>query len=332
MTLPTAERAAHAGEGAPRMGRAFLDVMALGVEVDGHTLLHDVSLSIQRGECFGLLGANGSGKSTLLRAITRPHLCARGQIMLEGQPLQSASDAQRARVGVVFQAPALEERLSVAENLRLGATLAGLRGSAAVAAVARGVTLAAIERGPDALVRTLSGGQRRRVDLARALMADPDLLLLDEPSAGLDEASYRRMWQVLDEARASRELTVLIATHRPDEAERCDRLAMIEGGRLVAVETPEELRLAAGDAWLVLESGEPDALVALLEPTLGPPLLRSGGALCWEMRDAAERLPQIVAALPPSLVRAAAVRRPGLAEAFLKRTGRDLQGRREGPA
>lgn len=198
--------------------------------VDGVTLRADREL-------VALLGPNGSGKSTLMRVLIGQHPAERGVV---------ASPRDRRSLGVVFQSPAVDDLLTVEENLRLAGALHGLsRSDAAGRAQHLASSLGLVELASRRCGR-LSGGQRRRADLARALMGQPTVLVLDEPTTGLDMDARAQFWQVLDEVRLAEGVTVLYATHLGEEAERADRAVLMRAGQVVADGTPDELRAPLG--------------------------------------------------------------------------------------
>lgn len=198
--------------------------------VDGVTLQAD-------GDLVALLGPNGSGKSTLMRVLIGQHRAERGEVV---------SPASRRALGVVFQSPAVDDLLTVDENLRLAAALHGLsRSDAVVRAQELAGSLGLVELASRRCGR-LSGGQRRRADLARALMGRPTVLVLDEPTTGLDIDARAQFWRVLDGVRRAEGVTVLYATHLGEEAERADRAVLMRAGRVVADGTPDELRAPLG--------------------------------------------------------------------------------------
>ena len=223
-------------------------------------VLRGVSLEVAPGEILGILGPNGAGKSTLFAVLTGALRPTRGALFLDGVEVAFGARALRARTGVVFQNPSLDAKLTAEENLVLGGLLFGLR-RAEARARARALLERAglLDRARDAVGR-LSGGQRRRVELARALVGSPSILLMDEPTSGLDAAAFRRAWDDLEALRRERSLSVVVATHRPDEAEACDRLAVLAGGRVVACETPEALRSRVAGDVVTVEADEPEAL------------------------------------------------------------------------
>jgi len=229
-------------------------VQDLSVRRDRSTVLQGLSFELGRGEVVGLLGPSGCGKTTLMRAIVGVQRGVSGTVTVLGEP--AGSPGLRTRVGYVTQAPAVYLDLSVEENLRYFADVLGA-GPERVAVVLQQVALA--DRAGQ-LVRTLSGGQRARVSLATALLLTPELLVLDEPTVGLDPLLRRDLWQLF-RALAADGATVLVSSHVMDEAVRCDRLLLLREGRLVADESPSGLLVTTGShdvehAFLALAEAE----------------------------------------------------------------------------
>jgi len=303
---------------------ARLAVRALAFSYGERVALDGVSFEVAPGEIFGFLGPNGAGKSTLF-AILAGLLPARsGELLLDGERLDPASAALRARMGVVFQEPSLDAKLSCRENLLLGAALFRVPRREAEG---RATTLLASaglgDRARESAGR-LSGGLRRRLELARALVHSPELLLLDEPTTGLDAPSFRRTWDELARLRRSEGLTVILTTHRPDEAECCDRLAVLSHGRVVAVETPESLRSRVAGDVVQVEAEEPEGLAAEIEARFGLPAHPAPGGVAVRRERGHELVPRLVEAFPAGRFRSVSVRRPTLADAFLQITGETL--------
>ena len=214
---------------------AAIEIRGLRVERGGREVLHEVSLDVDPGRVTGLLGPSGSGKSTLIRSVVGVQIVAGGRVSVLGLP--AGSTALRSRIGYMTQEPAVYRDLTVRENLSYFGRIVGVDRERVEEVVAR-VGLAA-ER--DQVVATLSGGQRARVSLATALLNGPDLLVLDEPTVGLDPLLRRDLWDFFHEL-AERGTTLLVSSHVMDEAARCDRLVLIREGSLLAVATPAELR------------------------------------------------------------------------------------------
>jgi ABC-2 type transport system ATP-binding protein len=286
---------------------------------DRHAL-DGVTLDVRAGELFGLLGPNGGGKTTLLRVVTALLAPDEGSARVFGHDTVREPAAVRQRLGVVFQQVALDAELTLRENLRFHGALVGLRGAALDARV--GEVLAAFglaDRAGDR-VKTLSGGLARRADLARGLLHRPPLLLLDEPTTGLDPTARRDLWDALARLRREEGTTVVVATHLMEEAEGCDRVGILSAGRLVALGAPANLRADLGGEALWLDTRRPDALRQRLADTLGLEARPVGAALLVETSDAPGDLARVLDACG-DLVAAATVRRPTLDDVFAARTG-----------
>ncbi len=221
------------------LGRSYGDLVAV----------ERISFSMGEGEFLGLLGPNGAGKSTLLNMLTTLVSPSRGEATVAGADIRRAPAEARARLGVVFQDPALDERLTARENLRIHAALYRMERRSRTAAVDQALAWAELEVAADRPVRTFSGGMRRRLELARALMHGPRLLVLDEPTLGLDAQGRRDLWDRITRLRAEG-LSVLMTTHAIAEAESCARVGIIDRGRLVALGTPAELKARHGGGTL----------------------------------------------------------------------------------
>ena len=223
------------------MGIVEPSVVVSGLRVvrDGTEALRGVSLDVVPGRVTGLLGPSGSGKTTLMRAIVGVQIVTEGEVRVLGQP--AGSPALRRRVGYVTQAPSVYADLTVRENLRYFARVLGV-GAERVAAA---VSLVGLGGHVDQIVSTLSGGERARASLAAALLGEPDVLVLDEPTVGLDPVLRRDLWATFRELAAAGR-TLLVSSHVMDEAERCDELVLLREGRVLAVESPGELQRRTG--------------------------------------------------------------------------------------
>ena len=287
------------------------------------TVLDGVSIEVRRGEIFGLLGPNGSGKSTLLSILCGSLPLRSGTVSLRGNAVSPRSKSYRREVGVVFQSAALDLKLSCAENLGLTATIYGYAGAEAKRRVGRALELAQLSDRAGDVAGTLSGGMRRRLDIARALLPDPSILLMDEPTTGLDEASYRALWDHLTESNRVAGTTIIVSTHRPDEAARANRLCVLHEGAAVAVDTPDALRSGlAPDLVVIRTTDAPGARATLASAGINSSIV--DGRLEIGTEDGHALVPRIFEVLPPGTVAAAEVRRPGLGDAFLALTGTSL--------
>jgi ABC-2 type transport system ATP-binding protein len=287
-------------------------------------VLDGLSLSVGAGQIVGLLGPNGAGKSTTFQLLAGLLAPEAGRVLLEGRPLSLSDPALRRRMGIIFQRGSLDDLLSARENLRLGALLYGLTGERARERVEAMLRLIGLTERGDERVSTWSGGMRRRLELARALVHQPSVLLMDEPTQGLDEASFRSFWAHLRALRDAEGLTVLLTTHRADEAELCDRLAVLDGGRLVAFDSPVALAARVGGDILTLEGPEPEQLAEQVRERLGLDARVVEGQVLVEVEQGHALVPRLVEALPAGRLASLSLRRPTLADVFLQLTGRAL--------
>jgi lipooligosaccharide transport system ATP-binding protein len=302
-----------------------LNVSALHKSYAGREVVAGIGFSLRRGECYGLLGPNGAGKTTTLRCCLGLTAADRGDVRLMGEPIPQRAREARARVGVVPQFDNLDPDFSVAENLLVFGRYFGLADAETRRRVPGLLEFAGLEGRGEAPLATLSGGMKRRLTLARALVNDPDLLFLDEPTTGLDPQARHLIWERLKRLMAQGK-TILLTTHFMDEAERlCDRLAILDAGRIVAEGSPRELIAQhiepqvvevfgeAAPRWAGQVDGSPSA--SRLE-------IRGETAFCYATDDvAAAALAQSAEALALRVLR----RPANLEDVFLKLTGRELR-------
>lgn len=287
-------------------------------------VLDGLGFRVAPGELLGLLGPNGCGKSTTLRVLTGLLIPQAGELYWRGERVAPGDRKLRAIMGVVFQSPSLDVRLSLRENLTLAARLYGFAPRDVRARVGQALAFSELEARADAKVSELSGGMKRRLELARALLHEPRLLLLDEPTTGLDEHSFQRAWERIFQLRSQLGTSVLVATHRAQEAGLCDRVAVLDQGRLVACDTPQALiDRVAGDV-LTLEAEDPVALAAEIRQRFELEPRVVGDTVVVERERGHELVPRLVEALPAGSIRALSMHRPDLSDVFVKLTGRSL--------
>jgi len=300
---------------------AALDAEGLVHRYDERAALDGVTFQVASGERFGLLGPNGGGKTTLFRIASTLLAPSAGTMRVLGSDVTREPAAVRRRLGVIFQQPALDAELTVRENLQVQGALVGVTGRAFAQRADQLLVALGLEDRAKSRVKTLSGGLARRADLARGLLHRPDLLLLDEPTTGLDPRARAELWDALDADRRARGTTQVVATHLMEDAERCDRVGILDHGRLVALDTPDALKAALGAEALWLDGPDPDALARLLTETLHLTARPVGRRVLVETESPARLLPAVYDAAGP-LVESATLRRPTLEDVFLAVTGR----------
>lgn len=240
-----------------------IDVTGLSKSYRSVRAVDDISFTVQSGELFAFLGSNGAGKSTTIGCLTTLRRFDAGEVRVAGHDVRSEGEMVRRSIGVVFQESLLDPDLTALENLRLRGQLSGVPRRRVGARIAELSELIGLQ---DILPRRygrLSGGQRRRVDIARALIHDPEILFLDEPTAGLDPASRSSAWSTVQTLRREHGLTVFLTTHYMEETEQADRVCIISAGQLVAQGTPSQLRARYSHSILRVRSARADALLAL---------------------------------------------------------------------
>ena len=306
-------------------------VRAVGHRYGPREALRDVSFSVTRGELFGLLGPNGGGKSTLFRILATLLRPTTGRAMVCGHDVVGDAAAVRRRVGVVFQQPGLDPWLTVEENLRHHGRLYGLRGETLRTRMAAllerfGLTDRLRER-----VSRLSGGLARRVELAKGLLPQPDVLLLDEPSAGLDPGVRRELLGYLCQLRKAEGVTVVLTTHHMDEAERCDRVAVLGRGVVVALDAPEILKAAVGGDVVVIRTDAPAELQQRIGERFGCSSVLVDGTLRIEHPRGPELARDLMTAFGER-ISSVTFGRPTLEDAFVHMTGRQFADSMDGGA
>lgn len=246
----------------------LLEVQNLSYQYGTRKALNGLTFSVEKGEIFGFLGPNGGGKTTTFKILSTLFSTQPGQVKLFGLDLAQDKIAIRRRMGIVFQLPALDKKLKVAENLKHQGHLYGLSGAELDRRIDRDLERLSLKDRAKDKVESLSGGLQRRVELAKALLNDPELMILDEPSTGLDPAARKEFWSHLEKLRQTQGMTVLVTTHYLEEADRCDRLLILDKGEKVALGKPEELKAQIGGEVLRLRAKDPMVLAEKLQEKL----------------------------------------------------------------
>jgi len=300
---------------------------AAAIEVDRVThrygervALDALSLTIEEREIFVFLGPNGGGKTTLFRLLSTLLPPREGRIAILGYDVARQVDLVRASIGVVFQAPSLDRKLTVGENLWHQGKLYGLGGAELRARMGEVLARLGLSDRVKHLVETLSGGLRRRVELAKSLLHRPRVLLMDEPSTGLDPGARSDLWRYLRELRESDGVTVALTTHLLEEAERADRIAILNHGQLVALDAPERLKAELGGDAITIATGDAPALAGAIARRFDCEARVVDGAVRVERAEGPALLGRLCDAFPAE-INSITLGKPTLEDVFIARTG-----------
>lgn len=287
---------------------------------EGRLALDRLQLEIATGELFVLLGPNGGGKTTLFRILSTLIAPQTGSVSILGNALPTAKRLVQRQMGVVFQAPSLDRKLTVGENIRYQAALYGMSGATLESRVKELLAIFSMEEREHELTETLSGGLRRRVELAKGMIHRPQVLLLDEPSTGLDPGARSDLWRFLRQIQAEQKMTIVLTTHLLEEADFADRIGILSEGKLVALDTPAALKAQVGGDSVTIETEYPDELGTLVQAKFGFASRVVEGALRLELLDGHRHVAELVEAFP-GRVRSIRLGKPTLEDVFIARTG-----------
>jgi ABC-2 type transport system ATP-binding protein len=310
------------------MSEFAVHVLGLTHQYGERTALNGVSFSVAREEIFGLLGPNGGGKTTLFRVLSTLLRPTSGAGRIFGHDVVTEPAEVRRHLGVVFQHPSLDPKLTVIENVVQHGHLYGCWGRTARSRANQLLERFGLADRTRDRVETLSGGLKRRVELAKALLPRPTLLLLDEPSTGLDPGARRQLTHYLETLRREERITILLTTHILDEAERCDRLGILDRGRLVALDTPDALRARLGGDVVAIQARDPEGLGAAIARKLGIEPQLVDGSLRAQCPQGHEFARKVMEAFPDA-VTAVSFGKPTLEDVFISLTGRRLWERED---
>lgn len=305
----------------PPSAHAVISVENLVHRYGDRTALNGVSFDVRPAELFGLLGPNGSGKTTLFRILSTLMLPTAGRATIMGCDAAREPERLRRQIGVVFQAQSVDVKLTAYENLWHQGHLYGLRGSALKKRIAEILSRVGLADRAKELVETFSGGMQRRIELAKGLLHHPGVLLLDEPTTGLDPGARRDLWQYLATLRDEEHVSVLVTTHLMEEAERCDRLAIMNEGNLVALGTPAELKSEIGGDVVLLEAAHDAGILAeRIRARFHVDTTVLENHVRMERQGAHRFVTEVVEAFPGE-IEAISVSKPALEDVFIRRTG-----------
>jgi ABC-2 type transport system ATP-binding protein len=287
-----------------------------------------IDFEVASGEIFGFLGPNGAGKTTtiaMLCTLARP---TGGEARVAGHDVVTERDEVRRNIGLVFQDPTLDGYLTAEENLRFHADLYGVPRALARERMAAVLEMVGLWERRDSIVNTYSGGMRRRLEIARGLLHSPRVLFLDEPTIGLDPQTRSTIWTYIRDLKAREEITIFLTTHYMDEAEYCDRIAIMDQGQIVALDTPESLKASVGRDRVQIKTEDDDAAIAALRERFGIDAVIAEGEVTFSVPEGEQFVPRLFAELGVPIT-GVSVSRPSLDDVFMSYTGttiRDAEG------
>jgi len=299
---------------------AVIQLQDLQHKYGDRVALAGVSFDVRPAEIFGLLGPNGSGKTTTFRILSTLMLPTAGRAFILGHDVAREPALVRRNIGVVFQAQSIDVKLSAEENLMLIGHIYGLRGAGLKKRVAEMLSRVGLADRAREKAETFSGGMQRRLELAKGLLHHPSVLLLDEPTTGLDPGARRDLWQYLQILRDEERVTVLVTTHLMEEAERCDRLAIYAEGNVVALGTPAELKSEIGGDVILLETLQPEVLAQGIAQRFGLRPTVIDNRVRLEIENGHRFVTDVVEAFPGE-IEGVSVHKPSLEDVFIRRTG-----------
>jgi ABC-2 type transport system ATP-binding protein len=287
-----------------------------------------VSFEVAPGEVFGFLGPNGAGKTTTINMLCTLVKPTQGAATVAGHDVVRERDDVRRHIGLVFQDPTLDSYLTAAQNLKLHAELYGIQRDLVESRMRQVLTMVGLWERRDAVVGTFSGGMRRRLEIARGLMHSPRVLFLDEPTIGLDPQTRRSIWNYIRELKESEEITIFMTTHYMDEAEWCDRIAIMDHGEIVALDAPGTLKAGVGTDRIMIHTDDNDAAIAELAQRFGIEAQVAEGAVTFGVPAGEEFVPRLFSELEVP-IQSVSVSRPTLDDVFMSYTGTTIRDAEE---
>ena len=296
------------------------------------TAVDHIDLEVKKGEIFGLLGPNGAGKTTTISMLITIRAISAGKATVNGFDVATEPSKVRASCGIVFQEPSIDTTLSALENLELHARLYGVPKGIRKQRIEEMLTLVDLKDRQHSVVKTFSGGMKRRLEIARGLLHQPAVIFLDEPTLGLDPQTRQYIWEYIERLRREMGTTFVLTTHYMEEADRlCDRIGIIDHGHIVALGTPKELKDSLGGDTVVLTMKDPP-----LEAFRGLKFVSKvdvrEGAVWLSVAKATSNLPQIIQAAGKHEIEGVELRRPTLEDVFISLTGRAIRQAEEAEA
>jgi ABC-2 type transport system ATP-binding protein len=314
--------AGPAGNGSGR--RPVISVASLTKRYGEIEAVRGIDFEVERGETFGFLGPNGAGKTTTIKILCTLANATSGTASVAGHDCARERDAVRRNIGLVFQDTTLDTYLTAEQNLRFHAELYGVPKAAVVPRMRQVMDMVGLWDRKDSLVSTFSGGMQRRLEIARGLLHAPHVLFLDEPTVGLDPQTRSSIWQYINELKRREDITIFLTTHYMDEAENCDRIAIVDHGKIVAIDTPEALKASVGKDRVQIRTGDDPAAIAALAETFGIDAVMAEGAVTFSVAAGEQFVPRLFTEFTAE-IRSVSVSRPSLDDVFMSYTGTTIR-------
>jgi len=309
--------------------------MAPAVAVDGLVkrygeleAVRGIDFTVKTGETFGFLGPNGAGKSTTINMLCTLVKPTGGSALVAGHDVVRERDEVRRNIGLVFQDTTLDGYLTAEQNLQLHAELYGMPRGAVSERLQQVMEMVGLWERRGSLVMTFSGGMKRRLEIARGLLHSPRVLFLDEPTVGLDPQTRSSIWSYISELKRDEDITIFLTTHYMDEAEYCDRIAIMDCGKIVALDTPEALKASVGVDRVQIQTEDDEAAIAALRERFDIEAVVAEGAVTFGVPAGEQFVPRLFAELGQP-IRAVHVSRPSLDDVFMSYTGTTIRDAEE---
>jgi len=309
-------------------GGAAIVVQGLTKRFGEVQAVRGVDFEVAPGEVFGFLGPNGAGKTTTINMLCTLVKPTAGSATVAGHDVVAERDDVRRNIGLVFQDPTLDNYLTGAQNLKLHAELYGVQRDLVGPRMHQVLTMVGLWERKDTPVGTFSGGMRRRLEIARGLLHSPRVLFLDEPTIGLDPQTRRSIWTYIRELKESEAITIFMTTHYMDEAEWCDRIAIMDNGEIVALDAPQTLKEAVGTDRITLHTDDNDRAASELAERFGIEAQMAEGAVVFGVKSGEEFVPRLFSELDVP-IRTVSVSRPTLDDVFMSYTGTTIRDAEE---
>jgi ABC-2 type transport system ATP-binding protein len=293
------------------------------------TAVKGISFEVELGEIFGFLGPNGAGKTTTISILCTLLSPTAGSARLDGRDVATQRDQVRESIGLVFQDPSLDDRLTARENLEFHAFAYRIPKEERDGRIQEVLEMVELLERQNDRVETFSGGMKRRLEIARGLLHYPKVLFLDEPTIGLDPQTRNSIWEYIRELKKRHSITIFLTTHYMDEAENCDRIAIIDHGCIIAIDTPEGLKSQVGGDIVKITTADDEEAERILLKDFDVNMIQDRECLCFEVKDAENFVPRFIRDFPVS-INSISLHRPTLDDVFLKLTGREIRDEEAG--